>query len=189
MPVTSTLREVPTDEALEAFENGAALVDLRPVDEYLVAHVRESLSLAYERGPGFPSRARDCIPLDVSLILVDDSVGDLVHAAASLRGKGFDVLGFVARSELGTGWPSASSDVLVGADQPEGFVLDVGDPGATVSESSARIPIDRLWTRAGDLLREELVVISAGAGVRAAMGVGILERAGIPNVSFWKTRA
>ncbi len=188
MRVTSTLRELGTDEARAAYEDGAALVDLRPVDDYLAGHVRESLSLAYERGPGFAGRARDCLPLDLSLILIDDGVGDTVHAAASLRGKGYDVIGIVRRSDLSSRWPSASTETITGEGSPEGFLLDVGDPGTrSVPEAATRIPVDRLWAVAEEIRDEARVVVMAGKGVRAALAVGILEGAGIPQIAFWKT--
>lgn len=189
MAITRTLRELDAGSARAAFDDKAALVDLRSVDEYLNGHVRTSLSLEYERGPGFAGRARDCLPLDLSLILVDDEVGDLVHAAASLRGKGYEVLGSVPRSAVRE-WPSDSSDIVTGPDAPEGFLLDVGDPGVKLPEDPpTRIPVDRLWAVAEEIRDEPHVVVLAGAGVRAALAVGILEGAGVREVTFWKTSA
>lgn len=97
MPVTvlTSLKTLGFDEALAAVDQGAAFVDLRPTAAYLDAHVPGSFGLLYEFGPGMAQRARDCIPLDVPLILLDLDHGDLVHATASLRGKGFTVLGQV----------------------------------------------------------------------------------------------
>ena len=96
MLATRTLRRLPFEEALAAVDTGAAFVDLRPTDAYLEVHIPASLALLYERGPGMASRARDCLPLDLPLVLVDLGELDYVHAAASLRGKGFTVLGSIA---------------------------------------------------------------------------------------------
>ncbi len=92
---TTTLRELDVDDARAYVDGGAALVDLRPVDDFLDVHVRGSLPLVYEFGPGMASRARDCLPLDLPLILLGTHDADVDNAAASLRGKGFAVLGTV----------------------------------------------------------------------------------------------
>ncbi|HEY7874389.1 MAG TPA: rhodanese-like domain-containing protein, partial [Actinomycetota bacterium] len=146
MVVLTTLKTLDFDEAVALVEAGAAFIDLRPTDQYLAGHIPGSIPLLYEAGPGMPSRARDCLPLDLPLILMDAPHGDsrdrlddrgvaqvdLANAAAALRGKGFSVLGVVEsalerwRKEKGhlavTDSPTSAPDVDV--------VLDVGDPGA-----------------------------------------------------------
>ena len=185
-----TLRELDFDEALEHFDNGAVFIDLRPTDEYLDVHVPGSIALFYERGPGMPTRARDCIPLEIPLILIDDERADLVHTAASLRGKGFTVLGHTGDAVnqwIANGGKPGSTDVLTGAKSPSGLVLDVADPGAKVPEEARRIPADVLWQRAEELPADERLVVAGGYGVRAALAIGILERAGASDLAFWKT--
>ena len=176
------------DEALEHVDSGAAFLDLRDVDGYLDVHIPGSINVLYEFGPGFNSRARDCIPLDVPLILMDLGAGDLLNAAPALRGKGFDVVGKVDdginawASKRGT---PASTEIVT--EKPENAsVLDVNDPGAHAEDADLIIPIEELWGRAGEVGTGRIVV-AAGAGVRAAIAVGILERAG-HDVVFWKTR-
>ena len=191
MKVATTLKTLEFDDALAFVEAGGAFVDLRPIDAYLDVHVPGSVGLLYEFGPGMAQRARDCIPLDVSLILVDVDEVDLQHAAASLRGKGFTVLGAVENA-INTwaerrGTP-ASTEVATGAARPAGRILDVGDPGAKPPQDAAHISIEHLWRRAAEVGGEERVVIVAGYGVRAALAVGILERAGVDDLVFWRTR-
>jgi len=189
--VVTTLKTLDFDDAVAAVDRGAAFVDLRPTTAYIDVHVPGSLGLLYEFGPGMAQRARDCIPLDVPLILLDLDHGDLVHATASLRGKGFTVLGEVddginAWAER-RGTP-ASTEVALGSSRPEGAVLDVGDPGAQRAEDATVIPIERMWSRAHEFAGALRVVIVAGYGVRAALAVGMLERAGAREIVFWKTR-
>src|ERR687892_1863451 len=93
MLATRTLKQLSFDYALAAVDAGAAFVDLRSVDAYLEVHIPGSIALLYEFGPGMASRARDCLPLDLPLVLLDDGGSDLMNAAASLRGKAFTVLG------------------------------------------------------------------------------------------------
>lgn len=190
--VVTSLKTLDFDEALAAIDQGAAFVDLRPTAAYLDVHIPGSLGLLYEFGPGMAQRARDCIPLDVPLILLDLDHGDLVHATGALRGKGFTVLGEV--DDAINAWAErrgtpGSTEHTLGSARPEGTVLDVGDPGAEHVEGATVIPIERLWDRAHEFAGAQGVVIVAGYGVRAALAVGMLERAGVGEVVFWKTRA
>lgn len=192
MAIRTSLRRLSYEEAAGELAQGALPIDLRPVNDYLDVHIPGSIDLLYEFGPGMPSRARDCLPLDAPLLLLDLGAGDLNNAAASLRGKGFTVIGAV--EDAINGWASAngnpvSTEVVTGPPPSGVFVLDVGDPGAEVPDPSTRIPIERLWGRAGELAGEERVLIAAGAGVRAALAVGMLERAGLSEILFWRTRS
>lgn len=191
MAVTTTLRKLDFDDALRLVDQGAAFVDLRPTAEYLDVHVPGAISLVYEAGPGMNTRARDCIPLDVPLVLIDEGDVDVVHAAASLRGKGFTVEGSVTDAVNGwiaTGGRAASTDVISGKQTPDGVILDVADPGARAPEDAVRVPAETLWRQAEDLGDESRIVVVAGYGVRAGLAVGILERAGAQQITFWKTR-
>ncbi len=188
MPTTPTLRTLDVDEAMQLVEGGAAFLDIRPVNAYLDVHIPGSIALLYEFGPGFNARARDCIPLEVPLILLDLGAGDVVHAAASLRGKGFDVPGRledgINRWAQRNGTP-ASTEVVT--ERPDNAtVLHVNDPGVADVDTHFTIPIERLWTRVNEVTSDR-VTIAAGFGVRASLAVGILERAG-KDVSFWRTR-
>ncbi|MGH2736749.1 MAG: rhodanese-like domain-containing protein [Actinomycetota bacterium] len=183
-----TLPELPFEEALAHHDEGAAWVDLRSVDAYLDVHLPGALALLYEFGPGMASRARDCIPLGLPLMLLDADNADMTHAAASLKGKGFEVVGRVADGI--NRWAEArsapaSTEILQGS-SPQGAVLDVADPGARPGEGALSIPIERLWGRVGELAEHERVTIASGYGVRAALAVGILERAAL-QVVYWRS--
>lgn len=191
MIASTTLRVLAFDDALMEIGEGAAFIDLRPTGDYLDVHISGSLGLLYEFGPGMAQRARDCIPLEVPLALLDTGHGDVTHAAASLRGKGFRVVG--ALSDAINRWAEerqalASTEVATGESMPRGTILDVKDPGCARAASDVTIPIERLWWRASELRAHKRVVVIAGYGVRAALAVGILERAGVEDVVFWRTR-
>ena len=182
-----TLLTLDFDEAIAAVDRGAAFIDLRTTESYYEVHVPGSIALLYEFGPGLASRARDCLPLDLPLVLLDLGHGDMTHAAASLRGKGFTVLGKV--DDGINGWAAARgaprSTELVS--NPGGPVLDVSDPGARPGDDAVSIPIELLWTRVDELAHDRPIVVASGYGVRAAVAVGILERAG-HEVAVWETR-
>lgn len=189
MSVPTTLKELPFDVALGHLDEGAVFVDLRPAEEYLEVHIPGALDLVFEFGPGMQSRARDCIPLSVPLMLCEDGTSDLKHAAASLRGKGFSVLGYVTdgvNAWVGSSGKPASTEVAEGLEPPKGVVLDVADPGAKSPPGSKRISAEELWQRSAELAHENRIVIAAGYGVRAALSVGMLELAGAREIVFWK---
>lgn len=188
MTLATALKRLTPNEALVFIDAGASYVDLRKVNDYLDVHIPASLSLQYEFGPGLPGRARDCVPLSVPLILLDEAGIDVEEVAAALRGKGFVVPG-VLEGGL-KAWASAhgtptSSDVLEGDAEPMGTVLDVGDPGVEPPEGAVHIPIELLWDRAEQIPHDRPATVVAGSGVRAAIAVGILERSGIDQISFW----
>lgn len=187
MVTRPSVRTLPFEATAAAVERGAAFVDLRPIESYLEVHIPGSLALLYEFGPGMASRARDCLPLSVPLVLLELGHGDGAHAAGSLRGKGFTVLGQLSDgiNEWAAGGGSPVSTEIV--TQPQGRVLDVGDPGAQPGEDATRIPVDRLWARASELGDDEAITVASGYGVRAALAVGILERFG-HEVAIWDSR-
>jgi rhodanese-related sulfurtransferase len=191
VPVTTTVRKLTFGEGMDHLdEGGAALVDLRPVESYLESHIPGSLALVYEFGPGLAGRARDCLPLDLGLILLDPGQVDLGNAAAALRGKGFTVMGAI--DDALEAWPESrgalgSTDVIGGRDTPSGQVLDVGDPGVAPLQDATSIPIERLYRRAGELEGASPITLAAGYGVRAALAVGILEQHRVEKIVFWRT--
>ncbi|MQB00108.1 MAG: hypothetical protein GEU78_07405 [Actinobacteria bacterium] len=191
MLATTTLKGLDFDEALALIDGGAAFVDLRPVDEYLDVHIPGSLSLQYESGPGLAGRARDCLPLALPLIVLDLGDGDAVRAAAALRGKGFTVAGGVddGLNRWAAAQSLASTETVRSLVAPVGgTILDLGDKGARRESADIHIPLERLWDDTEDLADRDGIVIAAGYGVRAALAVGILERAGIQKIAFWKGR-
>jgi rhodanese-related sulfurtransferase len=177
--------------AMSHVHEGAAFVDMRPLDEYLDVHIPASFGLQYEFGPGLASRARDILPLDIPLILLDLAYGDVAHAAASLKGKGFNVLGAVEDGiNEWSRWHGnpASTEVYRGPMPTHTTVLDVGDPGVTKVDGARTIPIEHLWRRIDEVKSESRVTIVAGYGLRAALAIGMLERVEVEEIVFWKTR-
>lgn len=192
MLATASLKSLDFDDALALVDAGAAFADLRPVDDYLDVHIPGSLSLQYESGPGLAGRARDCLPLDLTLIVLDLGSGDPAGAAAALRGKGFDVAGSV--DDALNRWAAApanliSTETVRSRVAPVGgTIVDLGDRGAQRQAAEIHIPLELLWDRTDELEGRDGIVIAAGYGVRAALGVGILERAGFDKIAFWKSR-
>jgi rhodanese-related sulfurtransferase len=183
-------RELAFPEADREVTSGAVYVDPRTVADYLDVHIPGSICLQYEFGPGMPGRARDCIPLDTPLVVLNDPTCDMQVVAAALRGKGFAVHGYLndgLRLWAEHNGTPASAETVEGPQRPEGTLLNVGDPGSALTEDALYIPLEELWRRV-DEVDGERIVIAAGRGVRAAMAVGMLERAGHTDIVFWKAR-
>lgn len=189
--VITTVRRLGLPEAEHHVSAGSLYVDLRKVPDYLDAHVPGSICLQYEFGPGMTGRARDCIPLDVHLILLGDDSCDPVEVAAALRGKGFGVTGVLEDGLRAWGnahGTVASTEIVESDTPPPGQILSVGDPGSPLLDGATFIPLDALWARVEEVADGPVAVI-AGKGVRAAMAVGMLERAGRSDITFWRPSA
>ena len=173
------------------------MIDLRPIGEYLERHIQGSIPLLFELGPGLGGRARDLLPLDARLILLEDGSSSLEYAAASFRGKGFDVAGYVpnAIDSLEAKKMAASKVSNIGEwDEVSGgrasILLDVKDPGTTaISPRHLSIPVERLWVRAPEIDPRVRTGVVAGWGVRAAAAIGILEHLGFQDLVYVRTRA
>jgi rhodanese-related sulfurtransferase len=184
------LRSLDPERARTILSRGGLLIDLRLVDQYLERHVRGSIPLLYEAGPGLGGRARDLLPLDARLILLDDGKSPLEDAAASFRGKGFEVVGLIEKGV--SGWPyqdyTSTPSQAVDTWEPGHHLLEVADPGTIVPANSTFIPAETLWTKAAELDPTFHYGILAGWGVRAAVAVGILEKLGFRSLAFVRTR-
>lgn len=183
-----TLRALDAEQAGAILDRGGLLIDLRPVEDHLARHIRGSVPLLFEAGPGLGTRARDLLPLGGPLALLEDGTSPLDDAAASLRGKGFEVVGYLPAD----GWPeeavAATPAAPIEGAGPDLTLLHVGDPGAIVPEGVLRIPAEHLWGRAGELDPAAPLGILAGWGVWAAAAIGILERLGFGDLTFVRTR-
>ena len=188
----SVLRNLTPARARELLAGDALAIDLRPVGEYLAGHIHGSIPLLYEAGPGLGGRARDLLPLEARLVLLDDGVSPVERAADSFRGKGFDVVGVLTGGVRAWADPLVTTPVIQLADTPDVLALiNVSDPGTVLPPGQgvgASIPVERLWDKAGELGRNWDLGILAGYGVRAAAAVGILETLGFTKLTFVRTR-
>jgi rhodanese-related sulfurtransferase len=125
-------------------------------------------------------------------VLLDDGTSPLERAADSYRGKGFEVVGALARGVKAWADPLTTTPVIQLADAPDVLALvNVSDPGTALPPGhgvGASIPVERLWDEASELGRNWDLGVLAGYGVRAAAAVGILEKLGFTKVTFVRTR-
>lgn len=192
MATTTILRSLPADRVQRLLEAGSLLVDLRPATEYLQAHITGSIPLLFEAGPGLGGRARDLLPLDARVILLEDPTAPLDKAADAFRGKGFEVVGYFAGGVDAWPIPAGGTPIISLPYTPlDMTLLDVADPGMLIPptrRAHLRIPAERLWEGAGVLDRGADLGVLGGWGVRAATAIGILERLGLTKLTFVRTR-
>ena len=188
----SSLRSLTAARARELLAGDALAIDLRPVGDYLAGHIHGSIPLLFEAGPGLGGRARDLLPLDARLVLLDDDTSPLERAADSFRGKGFEVVGALTGGVKAWADRLVTTPVIQLADAPDVLALiDVSDPGTALPPGhgvGASIPVERLWDSASELGRNWDLGVLAGYGVRAAAAVGILEKLGFTRLTFVRTR-
>lgn len=193
MITTSTLRALRSDRVRQVLEAGGVVVDLRPIHDYLSAHILGSIPLLYEAGPGLGGRARDLLPLDSRILLLEDPTSPLDKAADAFRGKGFEVVGYIAGGvdAWQTGPLGGTSIIALANTLPDLFLVDVADPGTAIPalrRPPLRIPVELLWERVGELDPSKPVGVLAGYGVRAAAAIGILEHLGLRELTYVRTR-
>ncbi|HEU5003887.1 MAG TPA: rhodanese-like domain-containing protein [Actinomycetota bacterium] len=192
MTTATGLRAISADRVAHLLRTEGIIVDLRPPPAYLSRHIVGSVPLLYEAGPGLGGRARDLLPLDSRVILLEDGSSPLDKAADAFRGKGFEVVGYLAGGV--EAWPGApgGTPVMALANAPRDLALvHVADPGTVVEatwQPPARIPAEELWTRSGELDPGEPLGVLAGWGVWASAAIGILEHLGFSKLTFVRTR-
>ena len=190
--MTTTLKALTADRVRQLVRAEGIVIDLRPPADYLSGHIPGSVPLLYEAGPGLGGRARDLLPLDARLVLLEDATSPLDKAADAFRGKGYEVVGYFPGGVAA--WPDAAggTPVLPLANaQPGMRLINVADPGTQAPPTWPNlvfIPAEELWSRAGELDREERLGVLAGWGVRACAAVGILEHLGFRALTYVRTR-
>ena len=183
--MNDTALDVERARALAA--EGALLIDLRPIESYLERHVTGSIPLLFEDGPGLGGRARDLLPLDAKLLLIEDDSSPLPQAAAMFRGKGFNVIGTCEAAPRWNDRETSTTAIWTLEQAGDMTLIDVKDPGTEAPDDVLVIPAERLWVLAGDLDRSAPLGVLAGWGVRAAAAIGILENMDL-SPSFVRTR-
>lgn len=192
MMTTTTLRALTPERVSHLLRSEGLAIDLRAPADYLGAHLPGSIPLLFEAGPGLGGRARDLLPLDARLVLLEDATSPLDKAADALRGKGFEVVGYLPGGIGAWKEPVAGTAVIALENTAHDMALvDVADPGTQVNvawRTPLRIPAEQLWGRAGELDPTVGLGVLAGWGVRAAAAIGILEHMGFTKLTYVRTR-
>lgn len=180
LPEPMTLAPLTVEGVRRLVENGATVVDVRPIEEYAAAHVPGSLSI--ELRPAFGTWLGWLLPEDAVVVVLrslDQDPAEILGQAAKV---GYDIAGEVAGG-IGA-WAGAdlvtSSTALVTPSTMSERVLDIRQdseftaghlPGAAHSELGS-------LAAAADSLADGPVTVMCGHGERAMSAASVLERAG-----------
>ena len=184
--------------AVERFQRGAALLDLRPKADYVARHIPGSVHL--ELDDQLSNRVGFVQPPDAPLVLQLDDPQDYRRAVYSLARVGYDqVVGYLADSLdvwQAFGLPLTAGDVRdiepaglhdllsAGSGEPP-LVIDVRErweyedghvPGAVL------MPLGELRARLGELKPEKPVAVICASGSRSQSAAALLAQKGFATV-------
>ncbi len=183
--------------AVDQFQRGAALLDLRPKADYVARHIPGAVHL--ELNTQLSNSVGFVLPPDARIVLLLATPDDYAQAAYSLARVGYDeVAGYLADSldvwgalglpltagdiqdieptELNTLMQDASNNLRV-LDVREGWEYDDGHvPGAL------HIPLGQLRARLSELRKEQPVAVICASGSRSQSAAALLAQQGFEKV-------
>lgn len=192
------VRPVPLSikDALPHFQRGAGLLDTRPKEDYVQAHIPGSIHL--EADDQLSNRIGFILPPDVSLILLLGDADDFLRVVYSLARVGYEnVIGYLAegldvweRMRL----PLAAGDVkdiepkelqtLLRADERL-VVVDVREPWEFRQghvPGAILMPLGQLASRAAELDVERPLAVICASGSRSQSAAALLAQKGFKTI-------
>lgn len=189
-------RPLALSDAITHFQSGAALLDTRPVEEYMLMHVPGSVNLAANEQ--MSNRAGFVLPPEVSIVLLLNEAADYERVVYSLARVGYDhIAGYLVdglQSWQAAGLPVTSGAVedLTTAELVEMLkngtapaVVDVREPWeyAQGHIPGARLfPLGQLSERLAELDPQQPVVVVCQTGSRSQTGAAFLRQKGFVKV-------
>jgi hydroxyacylglutathione hydrolase len=186
------MRDASLDETLAG---GALVVDTRSAEDYARAFVPGTINLPLNAS--FVTWAGWFVPYDADVYLIVDAAAEhrLREMVRALALIGLDrVRGFFSATAV-TNRPAAGLSQIrqiepraLAAMRGDGtpLVLDVRNDGEWKEghlPAAVHIPLGRLRQRAGELPKDQPLVVQCAAGARSAIAASVLAAAGIQNVS------
>jgi hydroxyacylglutathione hydrolase len=174
-----------------ALQHDAIIVDVRPVEEYMKAHIPGSLSIAFR--DVYAVWLGWLVPADTTLLFVAVET-DLEGVLAESMLVGYERFAGALRGGI-TAWTAAGLPVTNTAfvDAPAtrrlivdgGIALDVREPeeyDAGHIDGARNIPLGSLASRLSDVPRDRPIVAYCGHGERSTTAASILERGGLEMI-------
>lgn len=187
LPEPLTLASLTVEQVRRLVEDGATVVDVRPIEEYAAAHVPGSLSI--ELRSAFGTWLGWLLPEDAVVVVLRGLGQDPAEILGQAAKVGYDIPGELAggiAAWAGAGLVTTSTALVTPATMTDvERVLDIRQdsefaaghvPGAEHSELGA------LAAAAASLV-DEPVTVMCGHGERAMSAASVLERAGRDDVS------
>lgn len=186
LPDPLTLAPLAVEQVRRLVEDGATIVDVRPIEDYAAAHVPGSVSI--ELRSAFGTWLGLLLPEDAKVVVLRNLDQDPAEILGQAVKVGYDILGELnggVAAWIGAGLPTTSTALVTPTTMTDGRrVLDIRQdsefevahvPGAAHRE---------LGSLAGTpSLVDEPVTVMCGHGERAMSAASVLERAGRDEVS------
>lgn len=180
-PQELCLPRLPVTDVRRLIDDGAEIVDVRPVDAFARAHIPRSLSNGLRLG--FASWLGWLVPPDRTLVFVTDDTTDRAELVRQCVNIGYDQIAGELAGGIGAwtdgGFPTASLEV-VAADQISGPLLDVRQTSeyqAGHVPGAQNIELGSLAERSSAVTGP--IDVMCGHGERAATAASILVRRGV----------
>jgi glyoxylase-like metal-dependent hydrolase (beta-lactamase superfamily II)/rhodanese-related sulfurtransferase len=187
LPEPLTLAPLTVEQVQRLVEDGATLVDVRPIAQYAAAHLPGSLSI--ELRSAFGTWVGWLLPEDALVVVLRSPDQDPAEILGQAAKVGYDIAGEFAggiAAWTAAGLVTTSTALATPAQMADGErVLDIRQesefaaghlPGAQHSE------LGNLATAATSLANGPVTVM-CGHGERAMSAASVLERAGLDDVS------
>lgn len=182
-------------DALRLREDGAIVLDVRPVEAYAAGHIPDAVAVQFD-GSQFPNRAGLVIPPESRLVLIVSEDEQAPRVAEKLAVVGFDkVLGYLAggmASWTAAGYEAATMSQISVEDarallrrDAQTQVVDVREWSEFADghvDGALHIPFHHLTERLDQLDRTRPVALICASGHRSAIAASLLERAGFAGV-------
>lgn len=189
-------KPLTVQSAVDQFQQGAGLLDLRTKDAYVARHIPGSVHL--ELDDQLSNRVGFVLPPDVPLVLLLNDPADYRRAVFSLARVGYDrVVGYLSDSldvwgalglpltagDVRDVEPEALQDILNDDDTVQ--VVDVREPwefaGGHVP-GAVLIPLGELRGRTGELDADKPVAVICASGSRSQSAAALLAQQGFTTV-------
>ena len=189
----ASLHAVSLDEALQAAEQGAQLVDTRTPEDWEREHLRGTVSIGL--GGMYASWAGTVLDTEREIVILADP-GQEEESILRLGRIGLDrVKGFIeggmdavrSRPELLASVARIEAPEFEAARASDNapWILDVRKPGEWETahiEGSTNIPLADLEARLAEIPRDREVVLHCQTGYRSAIAASLMQRGGVEGM-------
>jgi hydroxyacylglutathione hydrolase len=197
LPLTGEPRALSANQAREAIDKGAVVVDVRTAEEFGAGHIPGAINVWVD-GPQFANRVGMFVAGDRPLVLVAAGPTDLAHAVQALGRVGLDDV--TGHLQWGMGdWKNQGLPVAevpqisvhdlatMKEERPELVVVDVREPFEWDEghiDGAQHVPLGEIVRRRAELPPGRPIAVVCAGGLRSSLAISALAREGVPATWF-----
>jgi glyoxylase-like metal-dependent hydrolase (beta-lactamase superfamily II)/rhodanese-related sulfurtransferase len=187
LPEPPTLAPLTVEQVTRLVDDGATVVDVRPIKEYAAAHVPGSLSI--ELRPAFGTWLGWLLPEEADIVVLRNLDQDPAEILGQAAKVGYDIAGELAGGMLawtGAGQVTTSTTLVTPSTMSDvERVLDIRQDSEFASGHVPGAAHSELGSLAGGAaaLAKGPVTVMCGHGERAMSAASVLERSGRDDVT------